>query len=84
MLFEKENNPEGLVWKFDKLKTLEVLYMNITVSTDVPMLTPFYRKKLNPMQINLVACKAVPYKTEPKYKPVYAIFKFVDGRSFKT
>jgi hypothetical protein len=48
------------------------------------MLTPFYRRKYNPLQINLVACKAIPYKTEPQYKPVYAIFKFVDGRSFKT
>ena len=39
---------------------------------------------MNPMLVNLVACKDVPYKTEPQYKPIYSIFKFVDGRSFKT
>jgi hypothetical protein len=49
LLFETQNNSEGLVWKFDKLKTLELLYMNVTVSSDVPMLNSFYRKKLNPM-----------------------------------
>ena len=49
LLFETQNNSEGLVWKFDKLKTLEVLYMNVTVSSDVPMLNSYYRKKLNPM-----------------------------------
>ena len=42
------------------------------------------RKKLNPLLINLVNCKDIPFKTEPSYKPVYAIFRFVDGRIFKT
>jgi len=34
--------------------------------------------------INITACKDVPIKTEPKFKPVYAEFKFVDGKKFKT
>ena len=34
--------------------------------------------------VNLVACKSIPYKTEPRFKPIHAIFRFVDGRSFKT
>jgi hypothetical protein len=47
-------------------------------------LNSFLRAKLNPLQVNLVACKDVPFKTEPQYKPVFAIFTFVDGRNFKT
>jgi len=34
--------------------------------------------------INLVACKDVPYKTEPEYKPIFSYFTFVDGRKFRT
>ena len=30
-----------------------------------------YRKKLNPLQVNLAAIKDIPYKTDPKYKPIY-------------
>lgn len=48
------------------------------------MLSEFYRKKLNPMQINLVGVKDIPFKTEHKYKPIYAHVEFVDGQSFKT
>ena len=36
------------------------------------------------MQINIVAGKSIPYKTEPKYKPIFASCDFVDGRNFKT
>jgi len=37
------------------------------------------RKKLNPMQINLVACKDIPFKTELRFKPIFAACEFVDG-----
>jgi len=60
------------------------LYLNITVSVDLPLLTPFLRTKLNPLMVNLVACKDIPYKVEPQYKPIYSIFTFVDGRQFRT
>ena len=43
------------------------------------MLSDFYRKKLNPMQINLVSVKDIPFKTEPKFKPIFATLKFLDG-----
>ena len=36
------------------------------------------------MLINLVACKDVPYKTEPKFKPIYCQLRFIDGQSFRT
>jgi hypothetical protein len=47
-------------------------------------LSPFLRKKLNPLQINLVACKDIPYKTDPTFKPIYASLSLVDDSSFKT
>jgi hypothetical protein len=76
-----ETSPGGeLKWAFDKLQTIELLYLNVTVSSDVPVLNGFQRRKLNPLMVTLVACKGVPYHSEPKYKPVFAYFKFVDGR----
>ena len=47
-LFETEPNKE-LKWEFDKLKSLEFLYLNITVHIDQPLLNMFMRKKLNPL-----------------------------------
>ena len=83
LLFETQKDKE-VTWKFDKMKTMSLLYLNITIGTDLPILSSFLRAKLNPLQVNLVACKDVPYKVEPQYKPVFAIFTFVDGRNFKT
>lgn len=34
--------------------------------------------------MELVACKDIPYKTEPRFKPIYSVLRFVDGRSFRT
>ena len=48
------------------------------------MLSEFYRKKLNPLIINLVACKDIPFKTEPKYKPIFANVDMIDGTGFST
>ena len=48
------------------------------------MLNEFLRKKLNPLQITLVSMKDIPYKTEPKYKPIYSHVEFLDGNEFKT
>ena len=83
LLFMKDKDCT-LEWKFDKCQTQAIHYLNITVATDESVLTNFLRKKLNPLQVNLVACKSIPYKTEPRFKPIHAVFDFVDGRSFKT
>jgi len=49
------------------------------------MLSDFYRKKLNPMQINLVSIKDIPFKTEPKFMPIHATVNFLDEQqSFET
>lgn len=76
--------PETATFKFDKLKTVEYHYLNIQISTDQPLLSSFLRRKLNPIMVELVACKDIPYKTEPRYKPIYSVFEFVDGRKFTT
>ena len=34
--------------------------------------------------INIVAAKDIPYKTEPKFKPIFCEAKFLDGSIFKT
>lgn len=63
---------------------MQLHYLNISITSETPMLSEFYRKKLNPLQINLVGIKDIPYKTEPKYKPIFATVEFVDGHSFST
>jgi hypothetical protein len=59
-------------------------FIKISLNIDQPLLNGFLRNKLNPLLINVLACKDVPFKTEPKFKPIYAVFKFVDGKYFKT
>ena len=83
-LLFREDDGATLSWKFDKWSIPELLYLNITLETDRPLLTNYLRKKLNPLQVNLVACKSIPYKTEPRFKPVHAVFSFIDGRKFQS
>ena len=78
------NEPLDFSWHFDKLKTLPIEYLTINVQSDRPLLSEYLRRKLNPLQINLVCCKDIPFKTEPRFKPVYASLEFVDGKKFKT
>lgn len=82
LLFPKDK--VDFTWTFDKLKTLQLHYLTFTVKCATPMLAELLRKKLNPMQINLVACKDIPFKTEPRFKPIYASCAFVDGQTFRT
>lgn len=66
------------------MKAMAIHYLNFTIRCDKALLSDFYRKKLNPLQINLVSIKDIPFKTEPKYKPIYATVEFIDGSSFST
>lgn len=66
------------------MKTLPIHWLVVNIRSNVSLLSTFLRKKLNPLQINLVACKDIPYKTDPRFKPIYATVNFVDGSSFKT
>lgn len=71
-------------WTFENIKVYSLNYVKIKISTDKPMLSEFIRKKLNPLQIFILAAKDVPSKTDHKYLPVYTVCKFVDGQEFKT
>ena len=66
------------------MKSLQLHYLEVQVRSENPLLSDFYCKKLNPLQVNLVAIKDIPFKTDPKYKPIYASVKFVDGQGFDT
>ena len=66
------------------MKTMQLHYLELQIRSENPLLSDFYRKKLNPLQVNLAAIKDIPYKTDPKYKPIYASVQFVDGQSFDT
>ena len=63
---------------------MEIQYIEIKIKSEQPMLSEFYRKKLNPLIINLCAMKDIPFKTEPKYKPIFANLEMIDGTGFKT
>jgi len=54
----------------------------LNISTDAPLLSDYneengcklsLRRKLNPLQVFILAAKDVPPKTEPKYLPVYTL-----------
>ena len=63
---------------------MQIHYLTLQIISEQPMLSDYLRKKLNPLLINLVAIKDIPFKTEPKYKPIYAVCRFVDDKSFTT
>ena len=66
------------------MKTQAIHYLHVTITTQTGLLSDYLRRKLNPMQIRLAACKDIPFKTEPKYKPIFARVEFVDGSKFRT
>ncbi len=70
LLFPSIPNVE-FQWAFDKLKPMSLHYLNFKITSDQPLLSDFMRKKLNPLQIHLLACKDIPYKTEHKFKPIH-------------
>lgn len=71
-------------WNEEYVKIHSLDYFNLKITTDNPLLSEFLRKKLNPLQIYILAARDVPEKTDPKYKPVYTICKFVDGQTIRT
>ena len=63
---------------------MQIHYLQLKITSDQPLLSEFLRKKLNPLQISLLACKDIPYKTDHKYKPIHCVTRFVDGKQFRT
>ena len=60
-------------WMFENIKVYSINYIQLKITTDQPMLSEFIRKKLNPLQIFILAAKDVPGKTDPKYLPIYTV-----------
>jgi hypothetical protein len=58
--------------------------LTVRIKTNVGLLSPYLRKKLNPLVVRLMSIKDIPFKTEPKYKPIYARLSFIDGTEFQT
>ena len=79
-----QNGALDMQWKFDKMKPIQLNSLTVKIQSEKPLLSDFYRKKLNPLQINLVSMKDIPFKTEHKYKPITATLQFIDGSNFKT
>jgi hypothetical protein len=69
---------------FDRLKTMPIHFLEVKITTQTALLSPYLRKKLNPLKIRLNSCKDIPFKTDPKYKPIFAQLKFVDDSAFST
>jgi hypothetical protein len=83
LLYPATPNVE-VAWTFDKLKIMQLHYLTVKIQSDQQLLSDFLRKKLNPLQLNLLACKDIPYKTEHRFKPIHCVVRFIDGRSFRT
>ena len=47
LLFPKDKVDS--TWYFDKLKPMQLHYLQITIQSPLPMLSDFLRKKLNPL-----------------------------------
>lgn len=73
LLFEQKKD-QTITWVFDKWKTMEIHYLKFSINLDQPLLNNFLRRKLNPLMVTLVSCKKIPFKTEPRYKPIYCNF----------
>ena len=63
---------------------MSIHYLEVSLTTSVALLSPHLRHKLNPLMLHIVACKDIPYKSDPKYKPIFAEVDFIDGSAFKT
>ena len=66
------------------MKTVEIHWLEIRIRTSTGLLSDYLRKKLNPLEIRLMSVKDIPYKTDPKFKPIYASLEFVDGSTVRT
>ena len=44
----------------------------MTLTTDHPLLSYYLRNKMNPLLFTIGAAKDIPYKTDPKWKPIYS------------
>ena len=47
-------------------------------------MSDYLARKLNPLQLNIIGFKDVPFKSDPKFKPIFAQIDFIDRSSYRT
>jgi hypothetical protein len=82
--FVYPDKPHSMEWTFDNLKTTKINYLKLKISTSAPFLSDFWKKKLNPLYINIIAAKSIPAKDDGIYQPIYCVCKFNDGKEFRS
>lgn len=66
------------------MKILEIQGFSLNLSADKELLTPEFRHYLNPLQIEVLGAKELPFQSEKNYLPIYAKYEFFDGTSIQT
>lgn len=71
-------------WSFEHLKTPKINHLKLSLTTTDPIMTDFYRKKYNPLELNILSAKDIPEKEGNQFMPVFSVCRFVDGQEYKT
>lgn len=58
--------------EFSKPKTPQLISLKFAIESDGPLLSDYLARKLNPLQLNIIGFKDVPFKSDPKFKPIFA------------
>ena len=61
------------------MKIMEIEGFSLTVYADKELLTPQFKQHLNPMEIEIIGAKELPYQSDKNYLPIYARYQFFDG-----
>jgi hypothetical protein len=49
------------------------------IEADLPLMSDYLVRKLNPLQLTVVGFKGVPYKTGAQFRPIFSTVEFLDG-----
>jgi len=65
------------------MKISEIENFSFSISSDITLLQPNYRKYLNPLEIDVIGAKNLPV-VDSQYQPIYVQYKFYDNTVVKT
>lgn len=66
------------------MKILEIEGFSLTVTADKELLTPQFKHYLNPLEVEIIGAKELPFQSEKNYLPIYAKYMFFDGTNVQT
>ena len=66
------------------MKIIEIESFSLTVTADKELLTPQFKNYLNPMEIEIIGAKELPYQSDRNYLPIYSKYQFFDGVTIQT